>query len=131
MVGPLLSSVSLLLAAFGFVYNAQKERIDAALADTDIPADADVLKASRAAAASARNSAVWLLVAALVMWLLLIDEIEHKAAAAIRQRLALNTYSTPDAVFFVAANTWLVIAIFLALRACKLKKRVAALDAAA
>ncbi|HXD53943.1 MAG TPA: hypothetical protein VN618_04240 [Solirubrobacteraceae bacterium] len=123
-IGPLLSAVSLLLAAFGFVYNTQKDRIDAVLDDADVPADVNTRASKRRRAQSARNSATWLLVAALLMWVLLLKEIEHKAAAAFKHDFAPSTYSTVDAVFFVAANAWLVIAIFIAIRVTKLADRV-------
>ncbi len=121
--GPLLSAVSLLLAAFGFLYNTQKDRIEGVITDTDVPADANKRAAARTRAKSTRNSAVWLGLAALVMWALLLSEIEHKLAAAIRHRFALSTYSTLDVVFFVAANTWLLIVIFMAGRILKLNER--------
>jgi hypothetical protein len=127
-IGPLLSAVSLLLAAFGFVYSTQKDRIDTVIEDSEIPADKDVLKSKYSRATSARNSAAWLCLAASLMWVLLLEEIEHKVAAAVRHDFALSTYSTLDAVFFVAANTWLFIATFMAMRVCKLNKRAKELD---
>lgn len=122
-IGSLLSAVSLLLAAFGFVYNTQKDRIDEVLADTDIPEDATARVNVRKKAKAARNSAAWLCLTAFVMWLLLLKEIEHKFAAAIHHHFAFSTYSTLDVVFFVAANTWLLIAIFLGCRVQGLNKR--------
>jgi hypothetical protein len=121
--GPLLSAVSLLLAAFGFVYNTQKDRIDAVIGDTDVPADPDERAAHYNKAKAARNSAIWLGVAAFLMWVLLLKELEHKVAAVIRHHFALSTYSTLDAVFFVAANTWILIAIFMAIRVFTLNDR--------
>jgi uncharacterized integral membrane protein len=127
-IGPLLSAVSLLLAAFGFVYNMQKDRIDAVIADTDVSPDLNKRAAHRTTAKSTRNTATWLCLTALLMWALLLSEIEHKVAAAIRHRFALSTYSTLDVVFFVAANTWLLIAIFMASRVAKLNERAKKLD---
>jgi hypothetical protein len=122
-IGPLLSAVSLLLAAFGFVYNTQKDRIDAVIDDSDIPANKDARQSKHSKATSARNSAACMCLAASLMWVLLLEEIEHKVAAAVRHDFALNTYSTLDVVFFVAANTWIVIAIFMAIRVVKLNGR--------
>jgi hypothetical protein len=130
-IGSLLSAVSLLLAAFGFLYNMQKDRIEAVIADTDLPVDLDKRAATRTKAKSTRNIAAWLGLAAFVMWILLLKEIEHKAAAAIKHRFALSTYSTVDVVFFVAANAWLLIAIFMGSRVLKLNERANKLKPAA
>ena len=127
-IGPLLSSVSLLLAAFGFVYNTQKDRIDAAASATGRSDDPSVRATDREAAKRARFSAGWLALVALGMWILLLDEIEDKVQAAIDHDFALSTYSTPDAVFFVAANVWLLIAIYLCFRIRKLRSRIKSLD---
>ena len=123
-IGPLLSSVSLLLAAFGFVYNTQKDRIDGIASATGRPANADALSTAHKAAKSARTTAVYLAAIALGMWILLLDEIEDKIDAAFDHNLALSAYSTPDAVFFVAANVWLLIFLYLAGRIRKINARV-------
>ena len=62
------------------------------------------------------------------MWLLLLPEIEDKIAAAIDNGFAWNSYSTLDAVFFVAANVWLLIFIYLCCRVRKLSDRISELD---
>jgi hypothetical protein len=126
-VGPLLSSVSLMLAAFGFFYTTQRDRIDATIADKDVP-DAGTKRTTMfTAAKKVRNSTAVLGIAALVVWLLLLDEIEDRAAAAIDD-FSLDKYSTPDAIFFVAANAWLLVAIYIAGRWWKLRGRVDSLQ---
>lgn len=131
-ISPLLSSVSLLLAAFGFVYNTQKDRIDGASEETKKPSDdANIRASERTAATRARTSAIWLAAVALIMWLLLLDEIEDKVDAALEHHFALSTYSTPDAVFFVAANVWLLIFLYLVSRIRKINSRISSLASAA
>lgn len=75
------------------------------------------------AAKKIRNSAAVLGIAALAVWLLLLDEIEDRIAAA-RDDFSLDKYSTPDAIFLVAANAWLLVAIYIAGRWWKLHERV-------
>jgi len=125
-VSSLLSSVSLMLAAFGFFYGTLRERIDKTIADKSMPDHGTKRTGLRNEATRARNSAAWLAVAALVVWVLLLDEIEDRVAAAVDD-LSLDSYSTPDAIFFAAANVWLLVAIYVGSRWWKLRERVAAL----
>ena len=123
-VSPLLSSVSLMLAAFGFFYGTQRERIDAAIDDTTLP-DAGSTKRKNLLKSTKRirGSAAWLAIAALIVWILLLDEIEDRVGAVLDDH-SLASYSTPDAIFFVAANAWLLVATYIASRWLKLCKRV-------
>jgi hypothetical protein len=127
-IGPLLSSVSLMLAAFGFFYTTQRDRIDEVIDDGDVPdAGSTARTAKRTRAKRARTSAMILGLTALLIWVLLLHDIWHHLKTAIEQHFDLDRYSTPDVIFFVAANAWLAVAIFIATRWSKLNARVEAL----
>jgi hypothetical protein len=126
-VAPLLSSVSLMLAAFGFFYTTQRDRIDKAIDDKGRPDQPAQRETKRKSVKRARNTAAVLALAALAIWILLLDEIEDRVRAAFHDHLDLDKYSTPDAIFFVAANAWLVVAIYIATRWWQLNKRQRAL----
>jgi hypothetical protein len=127
-VGPLLSSVSLMLAAFGFFYATQRERIDAVIDDADVPdAGSNARKSKHSKAKRARTSALILGLTAALVWGLLLHEICHHLKTAIDQHFDLSRYSTPDVIFFVAANAWLGIAIYIATRWYKLNAKVTGL----
>lgn len=123
-VGPLLSSVSLMLAAFGFFYTTQRDRIDAVIDDADIPDPGSARTKKLKNAERARQSATFLCLAALVIWILLLDEILNRIRLAFDQHLDLDRYSTENVIFFVAANAWLCVAIYIAARWLKLNQRV-------
>lgn len=127
-VGPLLSSVSVMLAAFGVFYTAQRDRIDAAIEDTTLPDDTDDLRTRINEVARHRNVAAALALAALSVWALLVTEVVERVEAAFDAGLDLGEYSTPDAVFFVAANAWLLLAIYIGTRWWALRRRRETLD---
>lgn len=122
-VGPLLSSVSVMLAAFGVFYTTQRERIDGEIEDTSVPDDTDALRECHSRVARSRNVAAVLAGAALFVWVLLLDEIGNRLRDAIDANFSLHQYSTPDAIFFVAANAWLLLAIYIGTRWRKLQER--------
>jgi hypothetical protein len=73
--------------------------------------------------ARCRNIAAVLALAALTVWLLLLSEIVDRIIDAFDANLSPGDYSTPDAIFFVAANAWLLLAIFIGTRWWKLRTR--------
>ena len=123
-IGPLLSSVSLMLAAFGFFYTTQRERIDKAIDDTTVPAPPQARADKRTKVARVRREAGVLAAAAFVVWLLLLPEIIDRFPVEID----VDKYSTPHVIFFVAANAWLLVALYVFSRWLKLRDRVTALN---
>jgi hypothetical protein len=126
-IGPLLSSVSVMLAAFGFAYGTVKDRIDDTVADTGVPDDTNVRANKREKAKKTRNIARGYAVVAFVVWLLLLSQIVTEVRDAFRPHLDFGDYSTPNVIFFVAANAWLAVAVLVALRARAITTRIDAL----
>jgi hypothetical protein len=126
-IGPLLSSVSVMLAAFGFFYTTQRERIEAVIDDTDVPDAGTARDAKLQKAMRARSSAAVLCLAALLVWILLLDEIWSRMTRALEQRFDLEQYSTADVIFFVAANAWLLVAGYIGTRWYRLIRKVSGL----
>jgi hypothetical protein len=122
-IGPLLSSVSVMLAAFGFFYGTQKDRIDAVLAEKRSD-DANVRKDQRETAKQVRAVACTFAGVALLVWGLLVPQLVASVGDAFDPRLDLGDYSTPHVIFFVAANAWLVAAILMGKRACDVNDKV-------
>jgi hypothetical protein len=122
-VAPLLSSVSVMLAAFGVFYTAQREGIEAAIADRSLPNGADATREVLRGVNRHRNVAAGLGIAALAIWLLLLPEIVERAEDAFASGFDLGDYSTPDAIFFVAANAWLLLAFYVGARWWALRTR--------
>lgn len=122
-IGPLLSSVSVMLAAYGVFYATQRERIDREIENTNVPANQAELRSLQNEVARCRNIAAVLAMAALTVWLLLLSEIVDRIVDAFDANLSPGKYSTPDAIFFVAANAWLLLAIYIGTRWWKLRAR--------
>jgi hypothetical protein len=126
-IGPLLSSVSVMLAAFGFFYNSQKDKIDAAADGTTQPDDPYMRKALADSLAKPERSALLFAGSAFVVWLLLLPEIVDCFVDAVGS--SVSDYATPRVIFFVAANAWLAVAIYVACRAAAIHKRKRLLEA--
>lgn len=121
-VGPLLSSVSVMLAAYGVFYATQRERIDSMIDRTDVPDGLSDVEELEAEAKRCRNVAAVLALAALAIWLLLLNEIVERLVDAAESH-SLGDYSAPDAVFVVAATAWLLLAVYVGTRWKSLRKR--------
>lgn len=122
-IGALLSSVSVMLAAYGVFYTTQRERIDKAIENTNVPANQTELRSVSGEAARCANVAAVLAVGALIVWLLLLSEIVGKVGDALDAGLSPREYSTPDTIFFVAANAWLLLGLYIGSRWWKLRAR--------
>jgi hypothetical protein len=123
-IGPLLSSVSLMLAAFGFFYNTQKDRIDEAASVDGIPDDPNAKTRAKKSAIKVQNVARLFGLVALVVWALLVPEMVGQVEDAFDPSLRLSDYSTPNIIFFVAANAWLAVALYLRTRVRAVQKRI-------
>jgi hypothetical protein len=129
-IAPLVPAVSVMLAAYGFFYNIYKGRIEAA---EDIGAAAANLVAWDAQVAlvkRGRTAAILLALVPIVVWLLFLKETVDEVEAAIDVHFDLGRYSTLDVVLVVLANSWLAIAVAVALQVPPLTKKLATLEAA-
>jgi len=120
-----------MLAAFGFFYNAVKDRIDAADAAPSA-ARAENPEDKRRAAGTVRNgrqTASLLALVALVVFALLASYLVHEIEAAIDVGFALAAYSTLDVIFVVLAFGWLGLAALFGWRARKLTRKLRDLEA--
>jgi len=124
-IGPLLSSTSLLLAAYGFFYNTQRDRIDAVIAEKRND-DVNLRRAQRDHARRVRNVARTLAAVAFLVWLLLLPEVVASVCDAFEPKLDLSDYSTPHVIFVVAATAWLFVGVLVARRAHEVSKQVKA-----
>jgi Ca2+/H+ antiporter len=122
-IGPLLSSVSVMLAAYGFFYNTQRDRIDAVIAE-ERRDDANERRTQRENAEKVRTSTCVLAGVALLVWALLMPELVASVSDAFDPSFDLADYSTPHAIFFVAAMAWLLVALFVGKRACDVNDKV-------
>lgn len=110
---PYVSAISVMLAAYGFFYNALKDRIDAGL-DVGDPAGNEVGK--KAQRDTVKNAKLYVLILGLVpllIWLVFLPPVIEEAEAAIDVCFSLSHYSALDVVFVLLANTWLLIGIFV------------------
>lgn len=124
-VAPLLSAVSVMLAAFGLFYTAQRTEIEEAIADTDMPGPKSEIRRKLAAVKRLRNTAGLLALGALLIWALLANEIVERLVAATS--FEFDEYSAPDAIFVVAASSWLLLAIYIGRRGRGLQQRTSQL----
>jgi hypothetical protein len=127
-VGSLLSSVSVMLAAFGVFYTAQRDGMEAAINDDSLPDAAEEIRSRCAEVSRYRNVAAALTIAALAVWILLLPEVAARVGEAFDAKLDPGEYSAPDAIFVVAANAWLLLAIYIGGRWRALWKRRQSLD---
>jgi|tagenome__1003787_1003787.scaffolds.fasta_scaffold19020484_2 hypothetical protein len=119
-IAPLVTGTSVMLAAFGFFYNAVKDGIDDALELSTSPASEEIKSATRKKLKAARSTAGLLAIVALVVCALLASQTVTEIKAAIEVRFALDEYSTLDAIFVAMAFAWVGIASFCLWRVVRL-----------
>jgi hypothetical protein len=124
----LVSGSSVMLAAFGFYYNAVKDGIDAAAEASATPANPEAGAKSRKAIRAGRKTAWVLALVALLVFALLSSYLVHEIEAAVDVRFALSAYSTLDVIFVVLALGWLGIAVFFGWHAIDLSRKLTRLD---
>lgn len=120
----LVAGSSVLLAAFGFYYNAVQDRMDNAVAASDAPATVDAADETSAAIRTGRRTARLLGLVALLVFALLSSYLEHEIEAAVDVRFALSAYSTLDVIFVVLALGWLAIAAFFGSQAIAFSRKL-------
>jgi hypothetical protein len=122
-IAPTVTALSIMLAAYGFFYNALKGRIEAG-ADVGIRAGDPVVVARQSETVSrARNTAALLGFVPLLIWLLFLKEVVNEIEAAFAVGFSLDHYSALDIAFVLIANSWLLIAWVCFAQARKLHQK--------
>jgi hypothetical protein len=129
-IAPYVSAVSVMLAAYGFFYNAYKARVEEGQEVGTASSDLDTWKAQVGKVAKARTAARLLAVVPILVWLLLLPKIVEQLKNGADVGFALDRYSTLDVLFVVVANVWLVIALAVGAQARALSKTKSELEAA-
>jgi hypothetical protein len=127
-LGPLVSGTSVMLAAFGFLYNAVKDGIDEALVLSTSPATPEEKTKTRRKLKAARRIAALLTLVAAIVCALLASQTVTEIKAAFDVNFDLDAYSTLDAIFVAMAFAWLGIAAFCAFRVIRLNSNLSELD---
>lgn len=122
-IAPFVSAISVMLAAYGFFYNAYKARIEEGQDVGSPKPDHDDWKAQVAIVEKARSAARLLAVIPVLIWILFLPKVEDQLDAGRDVDFALDRYSTLDVLFVVLATAWLAIAIALGLQARGLTKK--------
>ena len=128
-IAPLVSGTSVMLAAFGFFYNAVKDTIDDALELSTAPASDEAKASTRKQLETARRTAGLLAAVAVVVCGLLASQTVTEIKAAVDVRFAFSAYSTLDAIFVAMAFAWVGIAGFCLWRVRTLSKMLGELPA--
>jgi hypothetical protein len=126
-LGPLVSGTSVMLAAFGFFYNAVKDGIDEALGLSTSPATTEQKNTNREKLKAARRTARLLTFVAVIVCALLASQTVTEIKAAIDVSFDLDAYSTLDAIFVAMAGAWLGIARFCLSRVRELSSNLSKL----
>lgn len=118
-----VTASSVMLAAFGFAYNALKGNIDHA---TDLESKSEnsvVLAAQRKALNRGAGTAAGLAAVAATIFLVLLKPAVNEVEAAFRVDFSVHHYSALNIIFVLLTATWLLIAIGLAVKAGSLIKK--------
>jgi hypothetical protein len=122
-IAPYVSAISVMLAAYGFFYNAWKGRIEAGQ-DVGVPVPGAAAKATqRRTIEAARRVARVLGWVAILVWLIFLKKVADEVCDAFDAHWDLGKYSTLDVAFVVLANSWLLIGVALLNQAWSLTKK--------
>jgi hypothetical protein len=122
-IAPTVTASSVMLAAFGFAYNALKDNIDDASDLESKSENSIVLAAQRKALDRGARTAAGLAAVAAAIFLVLLKPAVNEVEAAFRVDFSLHHYSALDVIFVLLTATWLLIAIGLAVKAGSLIKK--------
>ncbi len=115
-----VTASSVMLAAYGFSYNALKGRIDAA-SDVGVKAaEPEAVKKQRATVVRGAWTAGSLAAVAFAIWLVLLKPAVNEVEAAIRVHFAFSHYSTLDIIFVLLTITWLAVVAGLSVKTISL-----------
>jgi hypothetical protein len=129
-IAPYVSALSVMLAAYGFFYNAFRGRVEAgkeigAPAASLTPWNTQVKKVRQA-----RSAARVLGLVPLLVWAIFLKPVVDQIDAGIEAGFALDHYSALDVVFVVLANAWLLVAVISLLDAKSLSTKKSQLEQA-
>jgi hypothetical protein len=127
-VGPLVSGASVMLAAYGFFYNAVKDQIESARKINAHPGTPDQADASYGSVHGAQRTAELLAVVAAVIFSLLLPHAVSEIRDAVKVGFKLRDYSTLDAIFVAMVVGWLGIAVLVASWALELRGKARKID---
>jgi hypothetical protein len=122
-IAPTVTASSVMLAAFGFAYNALKGSIDHASDLESRSEDSVLLEKQRKALDRGARTAGGLAAAAAAIFLVLLKPAVNEVEAAFRVNFSVHHYSALDVMFVLLTATWLLIAIGLAAKADSLVKK--------
>jgi hypothetical protein len=122
-ITPTVTASSVMLAAFGFAYNALKGNIDHASDLESRSEDSVILASQRKALDRGAGTAAGLAAVAAAIFLVLLKLAVNEVEAAFRVNFSLHHYSALDIIFVLLTATWLLIAIGLAVKAGSLVKK--------
>ncbi len=120
---PYVSAISVMLAAYGFFYNALRGQIEAGSNVGDRAANETALKAQRESVDGAKHAALLLGLIPFFVWLVFLKPVVEEVEAAIDVCFSLHHYSALDVAFVLLANSWLLIGILQLLQVRKLTKK--------
>jgi len=121
-IAPTVTASSVMLAAFGFAYNALKGNIDHASDLESRSEDSVLLEKQRKALDRGARTAGGLAAVAAAIFVVLLKPAVNEVEAAFRVSFSLRHYSTLNIIFVLLTATWLLIAIGLAVKAGSLVK---------
>jgi hypothetical protein len=110
-VAPYVSAISVMLAAYGFFYNASKSAIEAGQKVGSAAPNLTSWKAQTTKVERARGAALVLTIVPLVVWGIFAEPMGDKLLDALDFDYA--SYQALDVAFVALVNAWLVIAFLL------------------
>ncbi len=111
-VAPLVSAVSVMLAAYGFFFNATRDAITEGRAVPIAVPGKQMQRQNRQKVHRARNVAIWLTVPPVVVALVLVKPVVDEVRSAFDVSFALDRYSPVDVLFVLLAVAWVAIAVY-------------------
>jgi len=125
----LVSAISVMIAAYGFLYNSLREHLDAANAVKTRPVALDVFNEQLAIAKRGRRVAFWMALAPTIAWIIFLKRVVEECERAAEVHFSLARYSTLDVAFVALTFALLVIAIFATIQLCRFAGKVSWLEA--
>jgi hypothetical protein len=117
----LVSAISVMLAAYGFLYNSVRDRFDAVKRIKSKSADPDQQKDDLAKAKSARTLCAGFSLVALLIFFIFLKQAISEFEQAVDVNFSLRDYSTLEVALFVLIFVWPLIALFVGKEALALQ----------
>jgi hypothetical protein len=125
--GSLVSAISVMLAAYGFLYNSVRDRFDAVKRITSKSGDKNQQKKDLAKAKGARRLCWGFSLVALLIFFIFLSQAVSEVEQAAEVNFSLHDYSTLEVALFVLIFVWPVITLFVGKEALALGDAVAKL----